>query len=401
MSATSLKPMARCFVATAFALVTLSALMVVSSAVQAQTSTPLNTQNDTAQSDWTEFLKPNMRRWNAVEKVLGVNTAKNLQLKWRFGTGLTGAGGSFYDSPIVSNGLVYVGDATTFYALNRNTGQEVWSSPIACVWGGPAAAGGTVFFNGQPPNSVLWALGARTGSFLWGFGGYPMNSAPTVVSGVVYFGSDNSVYAVDAGTGDVLWSYTTGNLVWSSPAVSNGVVYFGSVDGKVYAVNASSGSLLWSFTTGYSVWASAAVANGVVYIGSGDTNVYALDAATGSLLWQYTTGETVIASPAVANGVVYIGSDDGNLYALNATTGARLWSFSTGGDEIYSSPAVANGVVYFGSFNYNIYALNAATGAQLWNYKTGYFIWSSPVVSDGVLYVGSSDAYFYAFGLKK
>jgi outer membrane protein assembly factor BamB len=42
-------------------------------------------------------------------------------------------------------------------------------------------------------------------------------------------------------------SYTTGNGIESSPAVANGVVYVGSVDHNVYALNASTGALLWSF----------------------------------------------------------------------------------------------------------------------------------------------------------
>src|SRR5579872_4189971 len=106
MSTEPLKPMAKCFVTAGLALVILSTLVAVPFPAQAQITTP-DVQQDSVQSDWTEFLKPNMRRWNGVEKILGVNTAKNLQLKWRFGTGLTGAGGSFFDSPIVSNGLVY------------------------------------------------------------------------------------------------------------------------------------------------------------------------------------------------------------------------------------------------------------------------------------------------------
>ena len=35
--------------------------------------------------------------------------------------------------------------------------------------------------------------------------------------------------------------------VASSPAVANGVVYVGSFDGNVYALNASTGALLWSY----------------------------------------------------------------------------------------------------------------------------------------------------------
>ena len=73
----------------------------------------------------------------------------------------------------------------------------------------------------------------------------------------------------------MLWSYTTGSGVTSSPAVANGVVYVGSYDDKVYALNASTGALLWSYTTGYEVFSSPAVANGVLYVGSDDYKVYA------------------------------------------------------------------------------------------------------------------------------
>jgi outer membrane protein assembly factor BamB len=71
------------------------------------------------------------------------------------------------------------------------------------------------------------------------------------------------------------WTATTGAAVVSSPAVVNGVVYVGSIDGNVYALNATSGATLWTGTTGGGVDSSPAVANGVVYIGSNDDKVYA------------------------------------------------------------------------------------------------------------------------------
>ena len=109
--------------------------------------------------------------------------------------------------------------------------------------------------------------------------------------------------------------------------------------------------LLWSYTAGYTVVSSPAVVNGVVFIGSTDGNVYALNAGTGALLWSYTTAYYVVSSPALANGVVYIGSHDGNLYALKASTGTLLWSYRTEG-HIDAAPAVANGVVYVGDWNH-------------------------------------------------
>ncbi|TMD43998.1 MAG: serine/threonine protein kinase, partial [Chloroflexi bacterium] len=38
-----------------------------------------------------------------------------------------------------------------------------------------------------------------------------------------------------AQTGQVLWTYTTGSAIDSSPTVVNGMVYVGSWDGKLYA----------------------------------------------------------------------------------------------------------------------------------------------------------------------
>jgi len=86
-------------------------------------------------------------------------------------------------------------------------------------------------------------------------------------------------------------------------------------------VNTATGAKLWSFPTGDIVFSSPAVADGVVYVGSFDHNVYALNAATGAKLWSDTTGNSVRSSPAVADGVVYEGSDDHNLYAFDLAGG--------------------------------------------------------------------------------
>ncbi len=57
-----------------------------------------------------------------------------------------------------------------------------------------------------------------------------------VANGIVYVSSqDHKLYALDAITGAILWTYTTGDAIDSSPAVANGMVYVGSFDGKVYA----------------------------------------------------------------------------------------------------------------------------------------------------------------------
>ena len=259
----------------------------------------------------------------------------------------------------------------------------------------PAVADGTVYVGSDDGN--VYALDAATGHVRWTYSTLTyVEAKPVVVGGTVYIGgADNSVYALDAATGHVRWTYTTGDQVYSSPAVAGGTVYIGSDDHKVYALDAATGHVRWTYTTGDQVDSSPAVAGGTVYIGSNDHKVYALDAATGHVRWTYTTGGEVDSSPAVAGGTVYIGSWDYNVYALDAATGHVRWTYTTGG-IIESSPAVAGGTVYVGSEDDELYALDTATGHVRWTYTTGGIIDSSPAVAGGTVYIGSDDGNVYA-----
>jgi len=230
-------------------------------------------------------------------------------------------------------------------------------------------------------NNVLWSY--TTGSFV--------DSSPAVADGKVYVGSsDDKVYCLDAATGSLMWSYPTGYWVRSSPAVADGKVYVGSSDDKVYCLDAISGSLVWSFPTGGDVWSSPAVADGKVYVGSWDNNVYCLDAVSGSLVWGFPIGGGVLSSPAVADGKVYVGSWDNNVYCLDAATGSLIWSYPTG-SYVSSSPAVADGKVYVSSWDNNVYCLDAVSGSLVWSFPIGGGVVSSPAVADGKVYVGSRD----------
>lgn len=47
---------------------------------------------------------------------------------------------------------------------------------------------------------------------------------------------DNRIHALDADSGDEIWTVMTGGAVHSSPAVVDGTPYVGSDDGTVYAL---------------------------------------------------------------------------------------------------------------------------------------------------------------------
>jgi outer membrane protein assembly factor BamB len=396
-------------------------LAATNTSAYAQTSDEVSniTATTSSPADWTQFLRDNMQRWNPYETAIGINNAKNLQLKWKNPIGVSN---SFVpSSPAVANGVVYYGSENgKLYAINADTGSGLWSftpSEISSFGNqieSPAVANEVVYVGSA--NSYVYALNARTGAKLWsfntesmfGFGG-PIEGAATVANGIVYIGNVQAIFALNAETGAVLWSRKEPEVV-GAPAIANGVVYVTS-SGSLEALNATTGAQLWIFRVSANVYTAPAVANGVVYFGSfDDGKIYALNASTGALLWSYTADSFVESSPAVANGAVYFGSDDNNVYALNAQTGAKLWSYNTA-YPVRSSPAIANGVVYINSgekngntsfTDGNLYALNASSGAKLWSYHTGPAGLSSTAVVDGVVYIRAGDSAggnLYAFSL--
>jgi outer membrane protein assembly factor BamB len=240
------------------------------------------------------------------------------------------------------------------------------------------------------PNTV-GGLALRWNATFWG-------SDPVVANGKVYAGSGDTgdyIWALDAGTGEVLWTYPTDGSAWHTPAVANGVVYAADAV-AFYALDAGSGALLWKFKPPeYYPENSPVVSEGSVYLTNDAGTIYALSAATGALLWQSATGIYQLHQPAVANHVLYTYSESGNLYALNAGTGAVIWQYATGSRHM-SSPSVVNGRLYIESGDTGcLYALDASTGTPIWQFQDGfdYVVGSTPSVANGVVYGLVSDGY--------
>jgi len=138
----------------------------------------------------------------------------------------------------------------------------------------------------------------------------PGLTQPVIAAGRVYVASKDThtVYALDAGTGRILWTYTAGGPVDSPPVQYRGLLLFGCRDGKVYALRARDGAVAWIFRaapedrrvvsygrieSAWPVHGSVLVHDGVIYCTAG-RNMFLdggirflkIDAATGKLLGE-------------------------------------------------------------------------------------------------------------------
>ena len=57
-------------------------------------------------------------------------------------------------------------------------------------------------------------------------------------------------FALDAGSGDVRWSFDAGGEISGAPTVLDGVVYFSTLEEKTFGLDAETGKKLWEFDDG-------------------------------------------------------------------------------------------------------------------------------------------------------
>ncbi|GLH71646.1 hypothetical protein GETHLI_01480 [Geothrix limicola] len=319
---------------------------------------------------------------------------------WRFRMG-----GKVLSSPVVSEGVVYVGGSDhTMIALDARTGVERWRYKAGgAIASSPAVVEGRIIFSSL--DGSIRALEAATGKPLWTFrtagerrftapgihGAQPSTelmadpfdvflSSPVVAGDRVFVGSgDQHVYALDAATGALRWKVKTGDVVHASPAVAGGKVFIGSFDRTFYALDVDKGTILWTFQTGndpethnqMGIASSAAVADGRVFFGCRDGHFYALDANTGALLWKHDNHMGwVIASPAVTEGRVYFPTSDGRRFkALEAATGKVIFDQPMKAIS-FSSPAIAGSRAIFGTSDGWLHLVDRNTGAVVADFQT-------------------------------
>ncbi|MFC2125832.1 PQQ-dependent dehydrogenase, methanol/ethanol family [Bacteroidota bacterium] len=230
-----------------------------------------------------------------------------------------------------------------------------------------------------------------------------IEATPLVVDGIMFLtGPWSIVYAVDARTGEKLWTYypqvpgkygekACCDVVNRGLAMYRGQVYVGTLDGRLISLDAATGEPIWEVLTvdttkNYTITGAPRVVDGKVVIGNGGAEygvrgyVTAYDAMTGEQAWRFyivpgdpslpfeshamevaaktwngewwkhggggTAWDAMAYDPELR--LLYVGTGNGSPWA-------RQYRSPGGGDNLYLS---------------SIVALNPDNGELVWYYQT-------------------------------
>ena len=278
---------------------------------------------------------------------------------------------------------------STLDQVNRNTVADlgaVWSLPFeggASTRATPVVKDGVLFIGS---GTRLYARDAATGKEIW----------------TVQPDEDAPVDLERAGIGDIL---NAGRAIPSPPGVGlgDGMVFVGLMDGRVAAFRQDTGELVWTTQIGYdpprkgqAVSGAPIYVDGKVFTGlaNGDWafrgKVAALDAKTGDVLWNFWT----IPGPGEPGYESW--PQDGQYAEVWQQGGAGVWHVANADPELGLVYYVTgNAVPMFGGearagdnlYTASILAFDMETGDLRWHYQVvRHDLWDADIAIAPVLY---------------
>ncbi len=302
---------------------------------------------------------------------------------------------------IMGDGVVFGARDGRVYAVNRESGERMWSHvAVGGVGASPlvegdavivADYGGNVYRLTRADGKVAWKRALRE----------RVVSTPAVGNERVAVGTaKGNVSALSLETGRVLWKFATRGQVRGGIAHGRGTFFVPSHDGRLYALADDSGRKRWSVALGGPVGSTPYTDDERVVVGTAGGAIVAHSVADGKRLWSYATRAAVNSSILIHEGRVYAGSGDERVYCLDAASGELVWSFATSG-AVLSRPLVDNkDRLIVTSYDGSIYALDIAKGELMDRFSTEQAIFSSPIADGDRVYFGNNGGRFYCLNLR-
>ena len=291
-----------------------------------------------------EWPSPNGDLYNtraAHSTISSANVAK-LGVAWTLPLKGVGSSGADVANPVLANGIAYLQDgASNVMAVRYATGTVLWTHQYNSPDYGP---NGVTIGNGKiygVTATGVFALDAKTGRQLWynthlAAHKARFDIAPQVAGGKVFVASaltvgGGMVYALDAGTGAVIWSFqTVADPIGQQLQSTAGGAWDPFLIGPDHSVYAGIGNPYLS------LYQAQTTPSRELYTDS----IVKLNQATGKLEWYYQAFPddfhdwdlqiSPVYTTVAGYPVVLAAGKGGFVFAFDPTTGRLLWKTAVG-----------------------------------------------------------------------
>lgn len=336
---------------------------------------------------------------------------------------------TFFTDPVLDNGHLYIagmdnenGKDCAVFSINASDGSIEWTCPVKNSVKGDIALMDGVLYAGDVDYNV-YAINVKDGSIIWtkriAKTFYPsFTEGIHAANGLVFAGCASSLCALDAKTGETVWTNTHKHgaitNVNTNRSCNGALLTNGYWVGK-YCYDTATGKCLWEkkdYDNRYSTGTPAVLDTTFVYTGYGA--IMQVGARSGKVLKskEFPFIFNVRSEPLIVNDRVFVGTSNNGILAINLKDMKQAWNFLCEPAIIYtspytknrektveSSPAAFEEYVICGANDGFVYCLRQDNGRFVWRIKVGLPVLCKPMISNGKMYFSDFAGNIYCYQL--
>jgi outer membrane protein assembly factor BamB len=283
----------------------------------------------------------------------------------------------------------YIAAGPYVYAVNLQTGAEVWRYPAKAATSTPFYATPALTLDGQQLivgsfDHKLYTLDPKTGAgkVLFDQAKDRWIGGVLVTTDTIYApNADYNLYALTLnGTSKWVAPFQADQSIWGTPVTDGTNVYFGTLGRHIYAVNAQTGKQVWvQIVKGAILGSPVLVAANTLYVGTNDGVLLSLNTSNGKVINQEKSSSWIWSGP-VQDGInVYVGDASGMLHAYPLTSTGNAWTQQLTG-AIVGSSLIDGTTIITGTEAGNVYFMDN-TGKNVHPVAIAGKIYATPAVA--------------------
>ena len=271
---------------------------------------------------------------------------------------------------------------------------------------------GKLYFGNE--DNEFYAVDINTKQKLWMYSSdEPVQTCPVFTDGKITFNAGNSLYILDAATGNEIHKYTHPSEISfrisregfafndSHVAVSDGVAYYSALNGDIAAVNIKTGKRSWSITSEVPGAAASGVNfhDGMLYYTDYAGSLCCVDTQAKRTVFQTQIRDRIFAPMHISAGKIYVGGRSCKVYCINADNGDVIWSSFSNDDTTWfsgGSVSVGNTLYTCTSDEQTVVAFDKNTGEFRRIYPAGTNAYTAPLLHGENVIVAATDVYSFS-----
>jgi outer membrane protein assembly factor BamB len=278
-------------------------------------------------------------------------------------------------------------------ALDPATGAVIWKADG--LPGRLSAAEGVLLARGE--DGTLSSLQPRTGAVRWKVDSGVAGTLPAVIDGDRVLVAGRGVAALEAATGQRLWTDDSGAGTTAAPVSTGARLLTGEADGTLRCRDRATGTTLWTLRTGGPLLAPPLVdpAKRRLYLGTSDKRILEVSLDGGEPGWAWRVGADVGHPGLLLPDEVVFGAFDAVLYGLRRG-GNLAWRAALPSRPL-SGPLPVEGFLLVACLENELVAFAPGAGAKAGAYRTSAEIRTAPILAGGLVVVGLRDRSVMAY----